>query len=156
MINLLMVDDSRIDRLAQAMFLKDGLEEFDISIQTVDQPLPLTEQYAQYDGLILDYDLVTIKGMTLARRIHEKLPGLPMVILTGMELWHEDFRGHEQHGVIHVLSKNDPAASLVKMVAFCREIVRIKAQLGRRKKLRHGSSVRLPQPGFDGAAKGGE
>jgi len=145
MINLLMVDDSRIDRLAQVMLFKDGLADFDLHITTVPQPLGTIEEYAQFDGLILDYDLLVVKGMALAKRIHAELPTMPIVIYTGMELWHSDFVGHEQHGVIHVMSKNDPATALIKMMAFCREIARMKSQLGRRAKLRHSAKEKPEQ-----------
>lgn len=135
-IHLLLIDDSPSDRHIQSILLESGLDDFDIQITAIEQPLPNIEDYKNFDGVIIDYDLIIIKGLELAKEISEKLPNLPLVIYTGMELFYSEFTGAERKGVSYVLSKNKSFDTLNKMHAFCRDILRVKKALGRRRSIR--------------------
>lgn len=134
-VTLLLIDDSDLERRLQSALIVDGLKDLDVQVVTASKPLKSMQDYAAYDGIVLEYDLIVTKGIVLLRAIHEALPDIPVVIYTGMETWHTDLVNAEQYGASYVLSKNKPADALNKLRAFVRDIKRLKKVAGRRRSI---------------------
>jgi CheY-like chemotaxis protein len=90
-IRLLLVDDSRADRaLFVALLAGDPDHPWlrDVDIVAVDKPLDQVEQYAEYDGVLLDLSLGGgLTGLDIARQIHQFDWRIPTMVITGM---HDD------------------------------------------------------------------
>ena len=109
---VLLVDDEDLVRLAMA----EGLRELGYDVEEVSSASEALEAIAagfRPDILITDHMMPGMKGSDLAREVSQRLPGLPILMVTGFaQLPPEETRG------IHVMGKPFRQADLASQLAL--------------------------------------
>lgn len=87
MIRLLVIDDSRVDRVYLKALLTDGTEgswlrNVELCMQT--KPLDAMDDYSSFDGVLIDMHLgAGMDGVEIARSIHRHNWRIPILLMTG-------------------------------------------------------------------------
>lgn len=120
---LLVIDDTPLDRAMIAALLKGGEREWlrTSPLDVIGAPYPEVESYRRYRAVILDRYLGACSGIDEARRIREKFPERPLlVLLTGYD---EQISDEDRSIFFAVLKKGD----LNGLLDTVRDIMRITA-----------------------------
>lgn len=106
-LRILTVDDDESVRVAiQHLLEADGHQV--TAVADADSALEQFEP-GKYDLVILDLGMPRLDGLSLARKLKQKSPTIPIILLTG---WGDQLRGDEPQGVDMVLAKPVRRATL--------------------------------------------
>ncbi len=90
---LLVCDDSPVERLALAHFLRS--QEFEVDEAGDGRSALLQLQHNRVDLLILDLHMPGVDGFDVLNYLHQHRPGLPVILLSGMPLDQIQHRMHD-------------------------------------------------------------
>lgn len=82
-LRILVVDDSAADRLMAARTLRRAFQGVVILEVATEEEWERALDEGGFDLALLDYNLPWADGLELLRRIHLRLPGIPVIMLTG-------------------------------------------------------------------------
>lgn len=144
MIRLLVIDDSRVDRVYLQALLTDGkdgswLRNVELCMQS--RPFETMEEYASYDGILIDMHLgAGLDGVEISRAIHRYNWRIPILLMTGAHPDSIPFDAHDFIDYVAFKQVAEPQRCYDDIFGSVRAMMR---QIGRIKEGKHTQTITI-------------